>query len=158
MKANFFASKTGWNKLVVRNEFIDLLALHLKYLANQSMAAHAASEEHGPDKDLRDYPDALYKAWLVLIENMLAESTPQEREEFMYYLTVGSVNMDYRSMVMDGEVMTLITHWQALNAYIDFIMLQGLCEWIDTTEELDFYLPPPGGITRSMAGLIKLAL
>jgi len=60
--------------------------------------------------------------------------------------------------VMDGEVMTLITHWQALYSFIDFIMLYGLCEWIDTPTELDLHLPPPGGMIRSVAGLIRLAL
>ena len=30
--------------------------------------------------------------------------SPEEREAFVYYFSVGSTNMDYRSMVMDGEV------------------------------------------------------
>ena len=36
-------------------------------------------------------------------------------------LRVGSVNMDYRSMVMDGEVMVLLSKWQSLTGMIDFL-------------------------------------
>ena len=84
--------------------------------------------------------------------------TPAERKELIYYFTVGSTNMDYRSMVMDGEVQILVAGWQALFGYLDFILLPGLCEWIETTEELDALLPPPSGMTRGMAGLMKLTL
>ena len=74
------------------------------------------------------------------------------------YLTVGSVNMDYRSMVMDGEAMTTMTGWQTLAGVVDFDILQGLTAWIDTQQQLDSLLPPPGGMTRSMANLLRLAL
>ena len=34
----------------------------------------------------------------------------------------------------------------------------GLTDWVDTLEELDALLPPPGGMTRTMANFMKLAL
>ena len=71
---------------------------------------------------------------------------------------VGVLEMDYRSMVMDGEVMLLLGGWQSLNGFIDFMALPGLCEWVKTTEELDELLLPPSGFWRGMAGLIQLAL
>ena len=88
----------------------------------------------------------------------MEDLTPREREELIYFVTVGSTNMDYRSMVMDGEVQVLVGGWQALYGLIDFILLPGLCEWVETTEELDALLPPPSGFTRGMAGLMKLTL
>ena len=93
-----------------------------------------------------------------LILGLLADLTPGEREELIYYFTVGSTNMDYRSMVMDGEVMVLLGGWQSLFGFIDFLLLPGLCEWLETTEELDALLPPPSGMIRAMAGLMKLTL
>ena len=86
------------------------------------------------------------------------ELTAEEQEELIAYFTVGSTNMDYRSMAMDGEVQLVVGGWQALNGLLDFLLLPGLCEWLETTEELDALLPPPSGLTRSMAGLMKLAL
>jgi len=52
----------------------------------------------------------------------------------------------------------IMAGWQALYGFLDFLLLPGLCEWVDTTEELDALLPPPSGITRGMAGLMKLSL
>ena len=89
---------------------------------------------------------------------MLDDLEEGEREQLIYYFSVGSTNMDYRSMVMDGEVQILISNWQALYGLIDFVLLPGLCEWLETTEALDALLPPPGGMTRSTAGLMKLSL
>jgi hypothetical protein len=66
--------------------------------------------------------------------------------------------MDYRSMVMDGEVMVTIGGWQALYGFMDFMLLPGLCEWVETTGQLDALLPPPSGMVRGMAGLMRLSL
>ena len=86
------------------------------------------------------------------------ELTPQQREELVFYFTVGSTNMDYRSMVVDAEVMVVLGGWQSVFGYLDFLLLPGMCEWLETTDELDALLTPPGGFTRSMAGLMKLSL
>jgi len=88
----------------------------------------------------------------------VAEAPPEMRDRAMAYLTVGSTNMDYRSMVMDGEVQITVTGWNALNGFIDFLILPGLTEWIDTQERLNELLPPPSGFARKMANLIKLML
>ena len=61
-------------------------------------------------------------------------------------------------MVMDGEVQITMTGWNTLAGLIDFVLLAGLCEWVETLDELDALLPPPGGLTRSRANFMKLAL
>ena len=77
---------------------------------------------------------------------------PEEvAERSMAYLTVGSTNMNYRSMVMDGEVQIAVTGWNTLTGLIDFLFIAGLSEWIEL-------LPPPGGMTRSLANLIRMLL
>ena len=38
---------------------------------------------------------------------------------------------------------------------IDFFLLVGLTRWPDTQEELDALLPPPGGMTDSLARLLR---
>ena len=154
LKANFFASGTAWEKLMARPELAVVLRGHIEYLASQ------ASDDTGMETapDVRNYPEQLATGWLALIKGLMEDLTPREREELIYFFTVGSTNMDYRSMVMDGEVQVLVGGWQALYGLIDFILLPGLCEWVETTEELDALLPPPSGFTRGMAGLMKLTL
>jgi hypothetical protein len=153
LKANFLASRTAWDRLNERPEMAAVVREYIAYLARQ-----ASGGEEGQAPDVRDFPEKLSTAWFILIENLVRDLTPQEREELVFYFTVGSTNMDYRSMVMDGEVMVTVSGWQSLFGCLDFLLLPGLCEWLETTEELDALLPPPGGMTRSMAGLMKLSL
>jgi phosphatidylserine/phosphatidylglycerophosphate/cardiolipin synthase-like enzyme len=85
--------------------------------------------------------------------------TPEERRQAgPVYLTVGSVNMDYRSMVMDGEAMVITTGWSTFEGLLDFIILPGLCEWIDDIDRLDELFPPPSGFGRWMGNFMKLAM
>ncbi len=100
----------------------------------------------------------LIQSWRRLIHGVLDDIALGEQEELIYYLTIGSTNMDYRSMVMDGEVMVVVAGWQSLYGFLDFLLLPGLCEWMETTEDLDALLPPPSGFVRAMAGLMKLSL
>ena len=154
LKANFFASGTGWKKLMVRPELAVVVRGYVEYLASQA----APEDTTGEAPNVQEYPDILKTGWMNLIHGLLEDLTPAEKEELIYYFTVGSTNMDYRSMVMDGEVMVLIGGWQSLFGFMDFLLLPGLCEWIETIEQLDALLPPPSGMTRGLAGFMKLAL
>jgi hypothetical protein len=66
--------------------------------------------------------------------------------------------MDYRSQVMNGEVMVTIGGASGLVGVIDFVLLAGLCEWPATPEEVDELLPPPGWLMRRLSSFIKVAL
>jgi hypothetical protein len=154
LKANFMASKLAWEKLCTARGGDDLVRDYIAYLAESSAV------ENGKDSspNLRQGPERLLKSWEVVIKNLLDDLSPGEESELIYYLTVGSTNMDYRSMVMDGEVQVILGGWQSLTGFLDFLLIPGLCDWVETTEELDALLPPPGGLTRKLAGLMKLAL
>jgi hypothetical protein len=154
LKANFLASRTAWESLITRPEMADVLREYIVYLGHQTGVQ--GEDEHRPN--VREFPEKLRQSWLRLIRGMIADLPEAERQELVYFLTVGSVNMDYRSMCMDGEAMVTLGGWQSLYGFLDFLLLPGLCEWVETTEQLDALLPPPGGFTRSMAGLLKLSL
>jgi hypothetical protein len=66
--------------------------------------------------------------------------------------------MDYRSQVMNGEVMVTIGGASGLVGAIDFLLLAGSCEWPSTPEEVDELLPSPGWLMRKLSSFIKLAL
>ena len=153
LKANFFASGTAWQKLLTRPELAGVVRGHLKYLALQA----SLSDSNDQHPNVKTMPDELVSSWHSLIKGLVADLSGKEREELIYFFTVGSTNMDYRSMVMDGEVMVLVGGWQSLYGFMDFLLLPGLCEWVETTEELNSLLPAAGSITRALAGFSKLA-
>jgi hypothetical protein len=145
LKANFFSSAEGWDKLLARPEWADVLRQYLISLAEQS-----GSGERRPN--VRAIPEKLEQSAYQLAKGFLADLTPEERESVIYYLSVGSTNMDYRGMVMDGEVQLFIGGWESLSGLIDFLLLPGLCVIIETPEDLDELLPtadPSGPLDRA---------
>jgi hypothetical protein len=154
LKANFFASRTAWDALLGREEWADILHEYIAYLAQQNMA----SAGEGDHPDARAIPDALREKFLRLMRNYWEALSPDERSRVSYYFTLGSVNMDYRSMCLDGESMIIVSGWHSLVGILDFMLLAGLCEWPESTDELNALLPPPSGLTRSLSGLLRLIL
>ncbi len=151
MKANYFITGEVWDRLMALPQWGPVIYHYLQYLAVQT----------GPPEGRavgRDVPPELIAAVADLASALGSGLTVEEAERAAAFFTVGSVNMDYRSMVMDGEVMITLSGWNSLAGLVDFIFIVGLCEWVDTLEELDELLPPPGGMTRSMANFMKLAL
>ena len=46
------------------------------------------------------------RIWDEQLDALAARTTPEEREHAIAYLSVGSHNMDYRGLMMDGEALT----------------------------------------------------
>jgi hypothetical protein len=155
LKANLLASGEAWDALLQRPEWEGVLRAYIKLLAAVRLNPREQSEGV---IQARRFPPEMRDAYYHLLRAFVDGISEEEADQVILYLSVGSVNMDYRSMVMDGEVMILLSKWASLQGMIDFLLLAGLCEWPETTEELDTLLPPPGGFTRSTAGLLKLAL
>jgi hypothetical protein len=151
LKANFMMSREAVDLLAQRPEWGPVVREYIAYLARQT----GSPEQR---LDIRETPEALGKAVKALIRNTLADYPPENRGKALAYLTVGSTNMDYRSMVMDGEVMITVNGWNALTGLLDFLVLPGLTEWIETQERLNELLPPPSGFNRKVPNLIKLML
>ena len=152
MKANLFITAPAWNTLISRLEMGPLMREYLLYLSRQTGA---------PAKDrlsVFETPPVLSQAVYQLAAAVNKELASQEIQSAFAYFTIGSTNMDYRSMVMDGEVQITVCGWSTLSGVMDFIMLGGLCEWVDTQQDLDHLLPPPRGMTRRIANLIRLML
>ena len=152
MKANFFITGRAWRELMALPEWGPVIREYLKYLAVQVGPPEQRPEGVTP-------PEPLLAAVRDLTAALLARIPDEaERGREMAFFTIGSTNMDYRSMVMDGEVQVTLSGWNTLPGLIDFVMIAGLCDWVDTQEELDALLPPPGGFTRTLANFMKLAL
>jgi hypothetical protein len=91
--------------------------------------------------------------------NPVLEALPGgHRSDWVFYLQLGSPNMDYRSMLLDGEVAALISDWTSLYAFFDFMLLVGQVEWVEDQAALDALIPPPGAVGRRLGRWIRFAL
>jgi len=151
LKANLLLSRAAADLVFGRPEWGPMVSEYVRYIARQ-----AGPIEGRPDA--RTAAAGFSNAVKALMAAVIRDADSASAAGAMAYLTVGSVNMDYRSMVMDGEVMTTMTGWHTLAGLIDFSLLQGLTTWIHSQEELDALLPPPSGMNRAIANLLKLAL
>lgn len=152
LKANMFASVNAWDRIAARPEWAGILKEYITYLAE---LGSTSGDSH---PDVTRLPDALRQQTARMVTNLLADTPAQERERMVLYLTVGSVNMDYHSMLMDGEAMITMAGWRSLVGMLDFMLLTGLCQWVETVDDLNALLPPGSGMQRTMAGLMKLIL
>ena len=84
--------------------------------------------------------------------------TPEELRRAMAYLVVGSSNQDYRSMLMDGEVMLAVTGAPALQGLLDILFLSGASTWVDDLDALEELLPGYGSFKFIISRKIKKAL
>jgi hypothetical protein len=138
LKANFFASQEGWDRLVARPEMAGVLEAYLGQLLAPSVGATGPSE-------------ALTAASENLEANFSAALSPEDRERLVYFLMIGSTNQDYRSMFMDGEASVLLSGWSGVVSLVDFGLIITLSVWIDDLEMLDALLPPPPGVLRGVS-------
>ncbi|HUL69550.1 MAG TPA: hypothetical protein VLT17_04840 [Gemmatimonadales bacterium] len=145
LKATFFASREGWDRLVAQPEITEVVAAYMGQLLRRDST----------QSDVRQAAAALAAASYRLETAFQASLTPEERDRVMYYLLIGSANQDYRSMVMDGEASVLLSGWSGVVGLIDFSLIISLSVWIDDLEMLDALLPPPSGMQRSVARMIR---
>ncbi|HET9234897.1 MAG TPA: hypothetical protein VFP10_12220, partial [Candidatus Eisenbacteria bacterium] len=148
LKANFFITGGTWRRLSTLPEWGPVMRQYFTYLAKSEGDPRARRE-------IRSAPPEMIRAFHALAQAMGRTMTRDEAEKSITYFTVGSTNMNYRSMYLDGEVQITTTGWNTLPGLVDFFLLVGLTEWPETQEALDKLLPPPGGMTKSMARLLR---
>jgi hypothetical protein len=91
----------------------------------------------------------------VFIRQIMEETRPETLEKFVAYLMVGSYNQNYRSMLMDGEVMLTVEGGTVIHGLIDYLSLLGSTTWVDDLEELEEHLPAHGGLKFRFARSFK---
>ena len=156
LKANFFASPLVWDKLMARPEWGSILAEYIDYLAGQPASPGSTEPEAAPG--FRPLPKELVLHMQTLLDAFYATVPEEQRGAVIAYLTLGSANMDYRSMTMNGEVMVTVSGIRSLVGVIDFVLLSGLCEWPESPEEVDKWIPPPGWLMRNLSEFVKISL
>jgi len=148
LKANFFASREGWDSLLVRPELAQVLQAYVAQLVSTDPQRY----------DARVAAEALGAASDRVVTAFRATLSDRDRERLVYYLLMGSANEDYRSMLMDGEASVLLSGWSGVVGLIDFSLIMNLSVWIDDLEMLDALLPAPTGLQRAIARQVRPAL
>jgi hypothetical protein len=96
--------------------------------------------------------------WDEQLDALAAETTSEERARAIAYLSVGSHNMDYRGLMMDGEVLYVTASRGVLPGMLDLVVLLGLCDWLDDVQQLDALLPPYKEWQRKVGRFMKYGL
>ena len=105
----------------------------------------------GNERDLRLQQEALAPASMAVANAVRRGTTPAQRERAAFYLLVGSHNQNFRSAVLDGEVVVAVSGEGALVALADFTLIEGLSEWIETPNELEPHFPSTNAFLRMIA-------
>jgi hypothetical protein len=98
---------------------------------------------------------ALRPEFVALVESVNRLLAEDGEETAAMYSMVGSPNMDYRSMLMDGEVALLISGKGSMAGFLDAVILAGAARWIDDVAELDEYLPRYEGFKWKASRWVK---
>jgi len=150
-KAQFFTSAEGWDKLLVRPGWAKVIHLYI-----QQQIQHTRDQK--AYYDVIKAADELIKTATPMILDYYSNLTPEEQDKAIYYLTVGSHNEDYRGVMLDGEALFVVSGFGSLYGLIDFATTLGLCDWMESVEQLNKVLPPYSEWQRRIGRIIKIAL
>lgn len=151
LKCQFFASQQTINTIIPIEEWRPLIQKYI--LARAKQVIHR--EKSLDPKELRK---AIEKDRQNILLEWYKEVTPQQREKAIVYLTVGSHNQDYRSMIMDGEFLYVVGRAWAMIGYLDFISVIGQTTWVTELEELEKLLPRFSGFGKWLGRYLKMAI
>lgn len=145
MKGLYAASPSAWDGLFTQPDMIEML---MEY---QEQRSRQVSRDRRSDVDVRDLPKAVWRVRRRLLAAHEATLSPDERARSIYYLQIGSYNMNDRSMLLDGEVLMTVSGPSALTGMLDFLTVAGLSRWVERQEEIDALIPPPSALHRLLA-------
>ena len=150
IKINYFMSEEirdlmalpGWGRI-----FRDYLHYREKLIA-----------EDIQDVDVKDVPKQLREDLHQVLHSFWESLSEEERQRLMAYMTIGSQNHNYRSMILDGEVVCLIAGAKSLVALLDMFALSGMTTWVDDLDALEQLLPAYTGWNKWLSRFIMKTL
>lgn len=151
LKANFFASREAW-QIMLQPEWPALTREYLQQRIAQVQKRSVAIETFD------GYPDAWVDVGGSVVQDWFNGMDASTRERVVFYTLFGSQNQNYRSMVVDGEVCFVISHWPSVIPYLDLIALVGESEWLDDPNDLARLLPPHSEWLRRIERWVKLVI
>ncbi|HTJ23463.1 MAG TPA: hypothetical protein VL383_13760 [Gemmatimonadaceae bacterium] len=151
LKANFFASREAW-QFMTRPEWPAITWEYVQQRIAQVQTRSAAVNTFD------GYPDAWVDVGGAVVQDWFNSLDARTRERVVFYTLFGSQNQNTRSMVVDGEVCFVVSHWPSVIPYLDFIALAGESQWLDDPADLAALLPPHSEWLRRIERWIKLLI
>ena len=145
-KVQYVATGAAWDAIVGSALWPEFASAYLRY---------RSATYTGADMALQDTQAPTLE--LARIARRLAADAGVAPRGAAYAL-VGSQNMDYRGMFMDGEVVVLFAGPESLVALLDLMFVEGNTTWLADRSALDRMLPPPSELKRRLARLTKDAM
>jgi hypothetical protein len=149
LKAQLLLNRAALN-LLQKVDWGTIIELSMVHRARQ-----AAGEEY---VDLRATWETSQRLYKREGEEARAKTRPEDLEKAAGYLTVGSHNMDYRGMMMDGEVIYVTAGAGLVPGARDLFVIAGDSTWVETLEELEALVPAYSEWQRRVGRFIKYAL
>jgi len=150
MKINFFLSDEA-KLLMAQPGWGELFRTYIQYREKFMI-------DKGHYTDVKDVPEKLRETANELAQNFVSSLNNEEKQHAMAYLTIGSQNHNYRSLIMDGEVGLVVANGASLQVLLDMFFLSSITTWIDDLDTLNKYLPGYSGFKRSFSRYIMKAL
>ncbi len=142
MKAQFYASSEAWDTF---------FSLRDETLASRTYLMAWARQLRDGVSD----PSQFHKEMAPVIEDFMKKAegrlSSETWEKAIIYLSVGSQNMDYRGMFLDGEVVFVASRGGVLTGLFDLMHVMGSSDWVDDEAQLDHYMGSYGWFTRHIS-------
>jgi hypothetical protein len=124
----------------------------------KGMVHQARQLQGGEYVDLRETWQETSRFYREQTERVRTLADPKDRKHGAAYLTVGSHNMDYRGMMMDGEVIYVTAGIGVIPGMRDLFVTAAVSTWVETLEELEKLVPAYSEWQRRVGRFIKYAL
>jgi hypothetical protein len=152
MKVNFFASREAWEGLMSRADWAPVMSEYIRFRAAQiARRTQSLSGFAGTPEPTLDVGGHMVKSWLETLD-------PATKERVVFFSLMGSQNQNIRSMVTDGEVALVTSHWPAVIPYMDLVAVVSQSRWFDDPDDLAELVPQYSEWRRRLGRLIKIAL
>jgi phosphatidylserine/phosphatidylglycerophosphate/cardiolipin synthase-like enzyme len=149
LKAQVFLSRAALN-LFAQVDFTKIV--------EEAMVQRARQVQGEEYVDLREAWKTSSRLWEEAARKVSAKARPEDREKATGYLTVGSHNMDYRGMMMDGEVLYVTASGGLIPGLRDLTVIAAISTWVDDLEALEKLIPAYSEWQRRVGRYIKYAL
>ncbi len=80
------------------------------------------------------------------------------QRQAVFFAAVGSMNKDDRSLMLDGETLSIVAGKWSMAQFPDFALLLGRTTWVTDQSDIDRLIPPYGAFPRRLGRLLRAVL
>jgi hypothetical protein len=154
LKNQLFGTREAF-EIVSLPEWLPVLKVHMD-IRRRQLNGEETSGLIPSLMEVRD--DSAAMTLLGAHEARITGQDPEGANRSIWTWTIGSMNQDHRSLVLDGEALVAVGGNGALVSFIDFMFIMAIAEWPDSRADFDSLFPPDGGGFHPHYNLVKSLL